>query len=260
MPGRPDQDASAPWRCRHLFLDQELPDLGCVTISGEARHHLANVLRMRAGQWLILRGVEGESRLARIETVGRANIAASIIRALPSPEPPPCRVTVAQAPGKGSRFEEVLQHSVELGASEFVPLLSARSVPDWKNDGIEAKMRRWRAIIRGAAEQAKRDRIPTILPPAEPVPAAERLRDGSSLLLLCQSGEPLLQVVPNRVASYALFVGPEGGFTEEEESALVARGAVRVSIGPYVLRTETAAPAALAALMAQAAALGTRRH
>lgn len=253
-----DTPGTDPRASRHFFLDRPLPESGTVAVGGETRHHLIHVLRMRPGDRVVLRGVNGEARLAEILEVGcgsrNADVLLSILRPVLPPEPPPCHVTIAQAPGKGTRFEEVLQHGVELGASQFVPLMTARSVPDWKGERIEAKLRRWQSIVRAASEQAKRDAVPAVLPPAALVEAARELAPTSRLLLMSQAGVPLLNVVSHPHGRYALFVGPEGGFTDDEEARLIEAGATRVSLGPFVLRTETAALAALGALMAQAAA------
>ena len=240
---------------RHVFVDGTIPEDGPFSIVGPTHHHMAAVVRVRPGDALILRDSDGGASAGEVVEVRRRELVVRVVGPAPSPPAPPCRITVAQAPGKGDRFERVLQHGAEIGVERFVPLISDRTVPEWSHHGIEAKMDRWRLVLTSAAEQSRRDRVPRVLPPHAPIEAARVLQADAALMLLDASGPPMLRpgALPSS-DSYAVFVGPEGGFSASEKSDLISAVCSPVSLGPYVLRTETAALAASAILIALAAA------
>lgn len=247
---------------RHVFVDDALAATGSVVIVGPVRHHLADVVRLRPGERLVLRHPDGTCRIAEAEDIGRSSIKLTIVGEGPSIPPPPCAITVVQAPGKGDRFERVLQHGTEIGVARFIPILTQRSAAVAARDPatLTNKMRRWEAVLRSAAEQSQRDTIPQILRPMSVRQALDEVASGCSrMLLLDQSGDPVLGLARDNTAdpvtmNYALFVGPEGGFTDEEKAAIISAGALTASVTPFVLRTETAALAAASVLMAHAMA------
>ncbi|MBM3494955.1 MAG: RsmE family RNA methyltransferase, partial [Armatimonadetes bacterium] len=162
---------------RHVFVDTEVPPEGDFAIGGGIRHHLADVLRVRVGDVLIVRSHCGAAHRGEICEIGRKVLSVRILGPVAAPPSPPCDITVAQAPGKGDRFERVLQHGTEIGVARFIPVVSDRTIasrrpnmptnpsrerpatghpsgPEWT-----AKVDRWRAILRSSAEQAQRDRV-----------------------------------------------------------------------------------------------------
>jgi 16S rRNA (uracil1498-N3)-methyltransferase len=240
---------------RHVFIDAAIPKEGVLSVTGDARHHLVNVLRMRSGEQIVLRGARGAAFLAEIVAVDRAALRVRVTREVPSPPAPPCHITVAQAPGRGDRFERVLQHCTEIGVSAFVPILSDRTVPEWQGPALQSKMRRWAAILRSSAEQARRDRVPDLMDPCSLDDVMKLLSPDRTVLLLEGVGAPILEALDatSRSSHWALVAGPEGGFTADEKARLEDMGAIAVTLGPYVLRTETAALAASSVIMAYAA-------
>ncbi len=227
-----------------------LPTAGYLRLDGDVHHRLANVLRLRIGEQLILRDPRGSSRLAEaVEITGRYT-AFRIHHSVPSPPPPPAHVTVVQALGKGDRFEQVLQHGTELGVSAFVPIITLRTIRRHSRDETATKLVRWRRILEAAAEQSERDRVPEITAPCT-LEEAVGITNASLRYALEPSAVYPLQWSPfgDPTPSIAVFVGPEGGFTTDELDLLTDAGVQPRSLGPYVLRTETAALAAVSILL-----------
>ncbi|HSV74006.1 MAG TPA: RsmE family RNA methyltransferase [Chthonomonadales bacterium] len=242
---------SASGEGRFLFVEPDRFDgAGTVTIDGEDHHHLCHVLRVRPGQPLVLLDGRGSAFCAHVSAVSRASLTARIHGPAACPPEPAVAITVAQAIGRGGRFEEALEHATEAGASAFVPLACARAVVRLTDHEAERKGARWRMVVKGAAEQARRSRPPHVAPAAGIEAVA---RSGSTYALALAAdprGEPIAAVLPPEPPPTAIVVvGPEGGLAAEEIDALVEAGFRVVSLGPFVLRTETAAVIAVCQML-----------
>lgn len=257
---------------RHLFLPDL--DLGTETvqIDGGDYHHLAHVLRARPGDSLVVLDNAGLARRAEILAVDRRTVTLRLREPVPTAPEPPISLTVAQALGKGDRFEQVVQHATEIGACAFVPLVTERAVLRLEARAAEARRRRWHLIVKGAAEQAGRARIPSVEPVTALTTLTARFAHFASVLLLHPGGERLSETLRGLAlrrssggagiqgSSLLLLVGPEGGFSPKEVATVQAAGGRAVSLGPYTLRTETAALVAVSQILyyAGCAALGGR--
>lgn len=219
---------------------------GLLEVDGARAHHLVTVLRAKAGDVVELFDGRGTSYDAVVELVepARVSLRVGAGRATPTMRP----ITIVQGLPKGDKLELVLQKGTELGASAFLPAPALRSVAKL-DEHPDKKLTRWRRIVEEAARQCGRSDVPEILPP--------RKLDGVTLdectmLVLDEEaheltlGMAVAQLAPNR--PLALVIGPEGGLDRSEVKALTARGAIAVSLGPLVLRTETAALAALSVI------------
>lgn len=221
---------------------------GQVTVDGPRLHHLLHVLRVRAGDVLEVFDGQGLAFDAKVLSLGeqRGELLLSGGRQAPPPRP----ITIVQGLPKAEKLELVLQKGTELGATAFAPAGCARSVV--KLEGKEeAKRARWQRIVEEAARQCGRSDVPQVHPPRPLLAAVAALPDEPALLVLDEEERALplsAAVAPLGARPLALIIGPEGGLTREEVQALVARGAVGVTLGRLVLRTETAALAALAVL------------
>ena len=221
-----------------------------------AAHHLAQVLRMRAGEPLVLFDGQGGEYTAVIETAERRRVSVRIERFDDVSRESPLRLQLAQCVSKGERMDYTLQKAVELGVSSVVPLLSARSVVRLDEERWEKKLEHWRGVIAAACEQCGRTRVPAIVAP-------QRLdawivganANAEARLVLAPGGRSGLAALP-AFASAILLVGPEGGLAAEEIALARSNGFVAVGLGPRVLRTETAGVAAIAALQALRGDLG----
>ncbi|MDW8470173.1 MAG: 16S rRNA (uracil(1498)-N(3))-methyltransferase [Burkholderiales bacterium] len=165
----------------------------------------------------------------------------------------PLAVTLVQAISTGERMDATIEKAVELGVAAIRPVVSARTQGRLDPARAQVKLAHWRRIAIAACEQCGRNRLPPIEPPSSLAESLLRLPERSLKLLLSPRGERRLRdaLVPG-ACEIVLACGPEGGFDEAEEALLRSAGFVAVRLGPRVLRTETAAPAALAALNALA--------
>jgi 16S rRNA (uracil1498-N3)-methyltransferase len=197
---------------------------------------------------------------AQTGTIGPFTKREVLVQITGSAEVPPrplIRVTVAQALGKGDKFEQVIQHGTEIGASAFIPLATSRTIGTVDERRSTAKVERWSYIAKGAAEQSGRGEIPPVHPSRDFGGIMPLFAEYALTLLLDACGEPLPRILRGRSnveeSSCLLLVGPEGGFTPEEVETARKAGAIIASIGPFILRTETAALAALSQLLFWAA-------
>jgi 16S rRNA (uracil1498-N3)-methyltransferase len=230
-----------------------------MTLEGSAASHITRVLRLRVGAALILFDGEGGEYEGSIDKAHGGEVTVAVGAGVAAERESPLNLTLAQGISRGERMDLVVQKATELGVSHLVPVLTERSVVRLTAQQSDRKVNHWRAIVISACEQCGRNRLPAVaapLPlaeflrgaPAGPdAPAADR-REGAARLLLSPTGTSTLKDLPRPTGGITVLIGPEGGLTEEEEQASVAAGFKAVRLGPRVLRTETAAIAALALL------------
>lgn len=221
------------------------------TLTGEDAHHLVKVLRMKPGESLTLCDSAGHDYLCTLEEAAKDAAVCRVEGIEPSGEPT-ARVTLYMALPKGDKMDFIVQKAVELGAAEIVPFLAARSVsrPDAKT--LQKKCERWRKIAREAAMQSGRGLIPAVGEPVSHAQAAVAAARCDAALFLYENEREtgIRQAIGGKSPrTVALMIGPEGGFAPEEAEASVKAGMQSVSLGPRILRCETAPLAALAAVM-----------
>ena len=218
-------------------------------LSEESAHHAVHVLRVRAGDEVTLfngRGGEYPSRIAAIE---RLKVMIDVLAHDPVERESPLRVRLVQGVSAGEKMDFTVRKAVELGVAEIRPVLAATSVARPKGERAAARLAHWQRVAIAACEQCGRNRIPQV----HPLVYAARFTDQSAstkILLSPRSELPLSRV--KLADDLVLAAGPEAGFNAEEEAAFLRAGFVPARLGPRVLRTETAALAALAALNALA--------
>jgi len=231
---------------RRFFVDEIRS--GRAQIHGEEAHHLTRVLRVEPGQKYEISD-NGSVYLAEIETARKDLVSFSVLEKLGSAEAR-VRITVLAALIKFDRFEWLIEKATELGVESIVPFLAERT-----EKGLDRaagkRVARWRKIAREASEQSRRSRLPSI---AELVPFAEAIAFEAGLRLALEEeagATPILSALPldrEPGAIVALLVGPEGGWTERERSAFTGKVWAPVSLGPNILRAETAAIAGVAVI------------
>ncbi|HYI88133.1 MAG TPA: 16S rRNA (uracil(1498)-N(3))-methyltransferase [Burkholderiales bacterium] len=231
-----------------FYLDAPLRAGGVCALSEDAAHHAVHVLRLREGDEVTLFNGRGGEFAARIASMQRLRISIDLLQHRALERESPLRVTLVQGVSAGERMDSTVRKAVELGVAEVQPVLAARSVARPKGDRAENRRSHWQKIVISACEQCGRNRVPQ-------VQALVSLGDyrpeaSATKILLSPASELALSKVPAAESHVVLAAGPEAGFTEEEEARLVEAGFVPASLGPRILRTETAAVAALAALNA----------
>lgn len=249
-----------------FFLDSALEgvavgDRVVLPLSEVDAHHLSHVLRMRVGEVVevVDPGRAGGWR-ARIDEVDE-QIAATLIDKLGMASTP--QVTLVQGVAKGEKMDSIVRQAVEVGASEIIPVLTSRSVVKLDERKRADRGSRWRRIARSAAEQSHRDSVPAVHDPAPLGEVLGALAGYDRVVVLWEDarGAGLRSVVDAWASSgdarVALVVGPEGGLSAEEVAALEAIGGTAVTLGPNILRTETAAVVALSLVVWGAGGLGS---
>jgi 16S rRNA (uracil1498-N3)-methyltransferase len=222
--------------------DVYLPD-------ADLARQLGRVLRLGPGDRVLMLDGQGDAYEVELTELGRDHVAGRVLRREPAAEPV-LDLTVYVALLRPERFEWVLQKCTELGARRFVPVHFARSLPADRADG--RKVERWQRIIREAAEQACRGRLPDLAAPLSFADACAGAGAADLPLILWEGSAPHLREALRRAgpppASVAILSGPEGGITQEELTVATARGIMPASLGSRILRAETAPIAAAAAI------------
>lgn len=207
-------------------------------LSPEESHHLARVLRVRPGQEIVLFDGQGGVAEATINSVSKAAIETRISKRWTEPRPK-VEIDLIQAVPKPDRWELVLQKAVELGATGIRPVLTEHT--EFKPN--EKKQERWQKIVFNAAQQCEVRWLPKLHPLEKLDATFPRLADYDLVLIgsLYEGAKPFREVSMAGRQRVALLVGPEGDFSMEEVEAAVQAGAIPVSFGDRILRTETAA-------------------
>ncbi len=227
------------------FLVQDLAGGPVVRIGGDEAHHLLHVLRLRPGDEVVLFDGAGEQYRAVVTCCERETATARKLEALPLHESP-LELVMAVAIPKSDKMILIVQKLTELGTDRMIPLLSQRTDVGAKAR-LSEKMARWRRVALEACKQSGRARLPRI---EEPIRFEELLAQElpPQRLLVCPGGGGGLGNEPSPCSCIAA-VGPEGGWTDGEVSAATDKGFKKIGLGPWTLRTETAAIAAAAILM-----------
>jgi 16S rRNA (uracil1498-N3)-methyltransferase len=231
-----------------VFLVDALPAGASTVLGGAEGHHAGTVLRLRAGEALVLADGAGGLADCTVDAPveGGLRLAITGLRRLPPPDP---RFVLVQALAKGERGELAVELAVELGVDVVVPWAAARSVVRWEGARGQRALERWRSTARAAAKQSRRAWVPAVAEPAGTGAVAARIAAAAGALLLHEAAAAALAAVPlPDDGDLVLVVGPEGGLDDAEVAAFTDAGATAVRLGEPVLRTSTAGAAALAAL------------
>jgi 16S rRNA (uracil1498-N3)-methyltransferase len=223
------------------------------TLGASQSHHLSSVLRLKPGDALVLFDGAGAEYAATVLRAGKRGVTITVRERKTVSRESPLAVTLAQAVSSGERMDYTIQKAVELGAAAIQPLAASRSIVRLSAERAGRRAAHWQAIAVAACEQCGRNHVPSVaavLPLGRWLAQLPAAGDGARRLLLTPRADTRLRDLGPPRRSVILLAGPEGGYTQEEEAAARRAGFVPVSLGPRVLRTETAAVAALAALQA----------
>ncbi|RNA65510.1 16S rRNA (uracil(1498)-N(3))-methyltransferase [Prosthecochloris sp. ZM_2] len=223
-------------------IDEELGEL---VVEGEEFHHIVRVLRRSVGDTIYVTDGRGLCARAAIRSVDKRRLRAEML-SCERLQPPPARLTIAMSLLKSpQRFDFFLEKATELGVDRIVPMVSSRTVSRARGDKARRKTERWRNLLVSASRQTKRFYLPLI---TEPVSFQEVLAMEAEHDVACIAHESSLEVPCGEMSgSNVLFlVGPEGGFSSTEVGQALEAGFQAVSLGPSILRAETAALCAAA--------------
>ena len=234
-------------RIPRIHTPQPLAENTTLTISGQAAHHITHVLRLRAGAALIIFGGGCEYH-AIVRDIRRAGVSIDVAAAAGHMDESSLDVSLLQGIARNDRMDVILQKSVELGVNRIQPLWMQRSQGHLKGERLEKRIQHWRGVIISACEQCGRNTLPELLAPDE---YANRINtqacDGLKLMLQPDSSVTLNDIqAPDGIIH--LLVGPEGGLDPDEQKLASSAGFTGIRLGQRILRTETAALAALASM------------
>jgi 16S rRNA (uracil1498-N3)-methyltransferase len=219
-----------------------------VPLEGGPAHYLGRVLRANRGQTIVAFNGDGHDYVCEILSLDRRCVTLEVQSRLPATREPGTRITIVQAISRGERMEQTLQKCTELGACAFQPLVSERVEVRLSGEKLVKRLAHWQGVVVSACEQSGRAVVPSVYPPLAVEAWLEKPLPSARLLFVPGAVKRLANIeLPSEME---LVVGPEGGFSDPELALIRSHGAQAVSLGPRVLRTETAAPAALAVIQA----------
>ena len=237
-----------------FFVEDAQISNGIVTIENEDVKHIKNVLRLKCGEKVRISSNSGENYFGEIDTLADRMVLVRILEEHAANTELPNKIYLFQGLPKSDKLEFIIQKAVELGACEIIPVAMKNCVVKLDEKKAAAKQTRWQEIAKSAAKQSKRSIIPTV---RKPLSYREALEAAAALDVrlvpyenergMAATKEAVEAVRPGQ--SIGIFIGPEGGFAEDEIALAKERGMQLVSLGRRILRTETAGLAMLSILM-----------
>ena len=221
-----------------------------LSLTGENASHIAKSLRMHPGEVITLSDANGVDCEAEITAVSPDAVTVKVLETRQNTSEPSVSVTLFQALPKVGKFETIVQKSVELGVKTIVPILTSRCVsrPDGKS--MSKKVERYQKVALEAAKQSGRGVIPTIEDLCSFDEMLARFSEFDAVLFFYEEGgDKIDRVLPAEAKNIAIVIGSEGGFSRQEVDRALEKGALVATLGPRILRCETAPVAALAVLM-----------
>ena len=235
-------------RLSRVYTDQILTTDTSVTITGQAARHIKQVLRLRRGDRLRLFNGDGKEYMAILAATDRTSVSLQINTPVDTLPEPSLEIRLAQGIARNDRMDLILQKSVELGVSQIQPLWMQRSQARVQGERLVKRMQHWQGVITSACEQCGRATLPELV---APIHYAEWLNanngNGMGLMLQPDSGQ-VLTGLDKPGGNITLLVGPEGGMNPDECTLAMTAGYIGIRLGARILRTETAALAALAGI------------
>lgn len=230
-------------RIPRIFTEQKLITGELVQLEEAASHHLGKVLRMQSGRELILFNGAGGEYAAIIQEVSKKHVVVTIAEHTADNRDSPLRLELAIGISRGERFEWVLQKATELGVSKITPLITERTEVKVGGERQEKIMDRWQHILISACEQCQRNLLPEL---SAPVQIDDWLSTvDADLRFVLHHRDSKTLPAGQKPQSVSLLIGPEGGLSESEIAQARAKNFDPLTLGPRVLRTETAPVAAI---------------
>lgn len=236
-----------------FFLDEpsEKRNNDLITITGGDAAHISRVLRMKPGEKLTVCDCHGSDYLCEILESSANAVPLRILEWQSTATEPSVKVTLFQGMPKGDKMDLIVQKSVELGVTSIVPVITARSVSKPDEKSLARKIERWNRIAAEAAGQSGRGILPKVESSVTFREAVDMAHKQSAAFMLYErNGGTLREHLEGlKTTEISIFVGPEGGFEDEEADYARSRGVTTAGMGPRILRTETAPLCALSVIM-----------
>lgn len=234
-------------RTPRIYISQTLSVSSSVLLDKEAGNHVSRVLRMGKGQQVELFNGDGHSYFGEIITIDRSQVTVQLLEKVAVANESPLNIHLYQGVSRGDKMELTLQKGVELGVTQFTPLITERCGVKLDEKRWQKKLEHWQKVIESACEQCGRNTIPVLHPVIKMQEALSQLND-NSFFMHPEGKQSFKSISVDTDSEIQLWVGPEGGFSDEEISWVETHGCKPVQLGPRVLRTETAALAAVSVM------------
>jgi 16S rRNA (uracil1498-N3)-methyltransferase len=234
-----------------LYVPHSLESGTSLVLDPERSHYVSRVLRLRAGDDLVLFDGSGREHAGTVSSALRKGVTVSVGAARERDVESPLAVRLIQGLSRGDRMDFVVQKATELGVQRITPVITEFSVVRLDAAKAEKRVEHWTRIAQAACEQCGRNRIPAIDPPQPLAGVLGPRAAGSERVVLHPGAAGALASLQAPDSRIELLIGPEGGFSEGELEKITAAGYLACSFGSRILRTETAAIAALAVLQAR---------
>ena len=237
----------------HFFVSEEQINGENAYIEGSDVNHIANVLRMKPEEELLI-SVKGDwDYLCKIVDIETDRVNLKVLESMEQRELP-VNITLLQGIPKSDKLEMIIQKAVELGVSEIIPVKTKRVVVKIDEKKVDTKVNRWNAIAESAAKQSKRSIVPKVYEPMSIDNALEIVKDFGVKLIPYENADGIdktRKILDNmdKTKNIAVFIGPEGGFEESEVEMIKNSGFEVITLGKRILRTETAGLALLSNIM-----------
>ncbi|GMA20074.1 16S rRNA (uracil(1498)-N(3))-methyltransferase [Arsenicicoccus piscis] len=223
-------------------------DGSVVVLDGAEGRHAQAAKRMAPGEQLLVSDGTGVHGVGTVESVEPGRVAVRLLEVHHEPVPEP-RLVLVQALAKEGRDEQAVEAATELGVDAVVPWASRRAIVQWRGDKLVKGRRKWTSVVTAATKQSRRFRAPEVEDLVDLRGLVARVEEAALAVVLHEeASESVNELDLPSDGDILVVVGPEGGIAPEEIDALVAAGAVPVRLGPHVLRSSSAGPAALAVL------------
>ncbi|TCL36378.1 16S rRNA (uracil1498-N3)-methyltransferase [Anaerospora hongkongensis] len=242
---------------RRFLLSDRLADK--MVVAGGEAHHMLRVLRLAAGDQVVVVDPVGQAAVARITQASDTEVFLSMETMLEEEREAPITIRLAQGLPKSDKMDFIVQKAVELGISEIIPMEADTSVVRYDAAKQQNRRERWQKIAAEAAKQCQRTIVPNVAAVQDLAKLLAATGGETQIIVLYEGQVPLglKQVLREKPGNdYLLIIGPEGGLSSREVQLAQERGAAIVTMGPRILRTETAALAAIAAVMYEHGDLG----
>lgn len=233
-------------RVSRLYVDLPLTPDGQIELDDDGAHYVRTVLRLKKDDGIILFNGKGGEYACVLAEVSRKSVRVQVNAQSGRNVESPMQINLGLGISRGDRMDLAVQKAVELGVNQITPIMTERCVVQLKGEKAQQRLQHWRKISQHAAEQSGRTVLPELAEIAS-LHAWVSKQQGLMIFLDPYSGQTLAELKPDNM-KVTLLTGPEGGFTDQERSVAKAVGFVPVRLGSRILRTETAAIAALSAV------------
>lgn len=240
---------------RRFFIAPDGVQQDTVVFDAELAHHMGTVLRLMPGEQVTVCTGDGMAYVVELEQFTKDSVTGRIIERLENQTETDVQIVLYQGMPKGDKLELIVQKCTELGVSAVIPVETSRSIVHLDGSKAAKKLERWQKIAQEASQQSKRVQVPTVGPYLSWKQCLQQLREQDGLTIVfwedeqTKSLKTMLRSQEQKPARINLIVGPEGGLSEAEVQQLREIGAVSVSLGKRILRTETAGMAGIAIVM-----------